>query len=367
MHLTSSYSRCRRCPKTLQLILRRPVTSAAVRKTSFLALPPSIQSRSFGSSNLRMRSLSSHAISLSQQQDEPLTLGVPVSGRYSASQYLAPEIHDYRRNSTPFPIDFGLTQPVSTYGTSVGEGDSRLEPDPYISHTYSHRQRHHKSRSKARNHIPEEESVDSQSHSSGSADKVDRREKERAGSSTHRFRRNAFSSLSRPPRYSSRTFMGSQEQLRPQGQSSIYGRGFETITPAVMPERYALTQPVYPEEEGGVVDEGWVQRRSKRPPTLRPPRITVEVEGGGDSRRVVRTASLNPSLAHGGQSRLSGHPGGQSSLSQVSDGGYAQSASASVNMTPDSSQSSGSAVERSGQVATATNTQEEGPISWEVM
>ena len=133
----------------------------------------------------------------------------------------------------------------------------------------------------------------------------------------------------------------------------------------MMPERYALTQPVYPEEEGGVVDEGWVQRRSKQPPTLRPPRITVEVEGGGDSRRVVRTASLNPSLAHSGQSRLSGRPGGQSSLSQVSDG--AQSASASVNMTPDSSQSSGSAVERSGQVATATNTQEEGPISWEVM
>ena len=303
------------------------------------------------SSSLRVRSRSSNAVSLSQQE-EPLAFTSQARAQYSSSQYLAPESHEYRRNSTQFTTDFGLTQPVSTYGRGVVGGDpSRLEPDPYVRHSYG-RRRKHKPRSHSHNRIPEEPRVDVRG--GGFADQ-DQHESSTLPGQKFRGNSSSITNLSsRPPRYSSRGYMGSQEHLRLPaevgGRSlAAFGGSVEAISPAVVSgHHHALTQPigVYPEEEEEAVGMGWSQERPVQHPRGRPPLIFVEGESVSDRRRVkrdlVRSSSLKPQQPIGEQTdtMATGHAHSNGSLSSGNG---------------------------SKHVVKATNAEEEVPVTWEVI
>lgn len=239
-------------------------------------------------------------------------------------------------------------------------GPSRLEPEPYIRHTYSHRRRH-KSHTRSRHHIPKEMRLDT---SISDAPGTESANKQQSG---ERFRGHSSSvtNLStRPRRYSSRTLVGSQERLGLLEEhtgltSSSYSRSTDAIGPVVVS---AMTQPVYPEEEERVVGVGWSHRApSKRPPTGKPPLIVVDKEDGEvrKSHRakgsLFRSASLNPQL------KLSVNSNLESKYDIDSN------ASAEDVMTTGSTHIDGaSSGNKSNQVDKAINDQEETPVTWEV-
>ena len=274
-----------------------------------------------------------------------------------------PETHQYRRHSTPFPNDFGLTQPVSTYsGGRGGRPPSRLEPDPYVRNTYNHR-RKHRSHAGSRHRIPEDPGEDgptSEALGMGSAGSgLDHVKLENPRLPGQRFRGNSSSVTnlsSRPPRYSSRTFMGSQEHLRLPGEqirpiSSAYSGSVDAIGPPGVPAFQAVTQPVYPEGEERAVGVGWSQRGSSaRPPIGKPPLIVVgdaEEEAAVRSQRtkgsLFRSSSLNPQLPTNGQVKLKSDVGG----------------AMATGSTHTNNSSSGSKSEEVDQ--------EETPVTWEVI
>lgn len=317
--------------------------------------------------------MSSNAISLSQQ-DEPLGFSPPAAGwggQYSASQYLAPEAHDYRRLSAHFPPDFGLTQPASTYRNA----GSRLEPDPYIR---SHR-RKHRSRSSSRNRIPEEPKSDnSQIHREGEGfNTINIRLKpEDARLPGHKLSGASrsitnLSSSSRPPRYSTRDYMGSQEQLQhsEDGGNSAHHGSIDGISAAVpfYAVGQALTQPVgvYPEEGGETsVGIGWSQGGGSMRPSAKSTRKIVEAnskerENKQGERNARRMVSLSPP-----QITVE-----EEESSQVKANGGLVGAAATAMATgsthhPNGASSGGNA---ENQVAKATNNQEEVPVVWEVI
>ena len=329
--------------------------------------------------------MSSNAISLSQQ-DEPLSFGTLIGGgvrggQYSASQYLAPETHDYRRLSAHFPPDLGLTQPVSTYG----DAGSRLEPDPYVRSTYSHR-RKYRSRSSSRNRIPEESRPDdSKNHreresSNAFGNSHDGLKMEDARLPGQKFSGASrsitnLSTSSRPPRYSSRNHMGSQEHLQPlqNGGQTIHTskhrgslEGISVAVPAYALGQ-ALTQPVgvYPEEGETSMEIGWSQGGGAIRPSAKSSRKVVEAttkerESKREERNVRRTVSLSPPhiVVEGEESYLVKANG------EVVGATVAAMATGSTHH-PDSAPSSGSSSEN--QIAKATSNQEDVPIVWEVI
>ena len=339
--------------------------------------------------------MSSNAISLSQQ-DEPLGFGTlavggaggrarGVAGYYSsATQYLVPETHDYssdnRRLSAHFPPDLGLTQPVSTYGEA---GSSRLEPDPYIRNTYSHRRRH-KSHSGSRTRITEElRSGNSSQHRGGGessnailSNSHDRLKIEDAprlpGQNFYGASRSItnLSTSSRPPRYSSRNYRGSQEHLRPsefKGNSTLHHGGFDGIGAALPAYAVgqALTQPVFPEKEDMEIGRSQGGVGATRPST-KSSRKVVEAtskdrERKLEGRNVRHTASLSPPqiVVEGEESnpvKANGEVGGAMSAAMVTGPTH------HLNGVP----SSGSDSEN--QITKVTSNQEEAaPIVWEVI
>ena len=326
--------------------------------------------------------MSSNAISLSQQ-DEPLGFGTLGGGRQysSASQYLAPETHDYRRLSAHFPPDLGLTQPVSAYGEAVGSS-SRLEPDPYVRNTYSHR-RKHRSRSSSRNRIPEESRPDGggpNNSISGSRDRL--KVKDDAGgrwSGQQTFSGGAsrsvsnLSSSSRPPRYSShRNYMGSQEHLQTSGYSAQHRGSFDGIDPAVpgYAAGQALTQPIYPEEGETNMEIGWSRGggATQPPAAAKSSRKLKVVEAvskeqenkQGGERNVRRTVSLSPPhiVVEGEESTPTVKTNGEV-------GGAMATAMATGSTHHPAAPSSGSCSEN--QIAKAISNHEEVPIVWEVI
>lgn len=388
--------RHRKCPNTLQLILRRPLTSIVAAATT--AQKPPLhprssrqQSRSFGSS-LRVRSMSSNAISLSQQ-DEPLSFGTLIGGgggkpggQYSsASQYLAPEMHEYRRLSAHFPSDLGFTQPVSAYGDAAGS--SRLEPDPYVRNTYSHR-RKHRSRSNSRNRIPEESRPDGEGPNNTISSSHDRlKVEDDAGgrwSGQQKFSGGAsrsvsnLSTSSRPPRYSShRNYMGSQEHLQTSKYSAQHRGSFDGINAAVPAYAVgqALTQPIYPEQGGTNMEIGWSRGGgATRPPAKSSWKLKVveavsnskeqENRQGGE-RNVRRTVSLSPPhiVVEGEEStptmKANGEVGGATAAAMETGSTHHPAA--------DGAPSSGSSSENQIARPRATNNHEEVPIVWEVI
>ena len=326
--------------------------------------------------------MSSNAISLSQQ-DEPFGFGALVGvggrgGHYSASQYLAPEMHDYRRLSAHFPPDLGLTQPVSTYG----DAGSRLEPDPYVRSIYSHR-RKHRSHSSSRNRIPEElRPDDSKNHreresSSSSRDGLKAEDARLPGQKFSGASRSItnLSSSSRPPRYSSRNYMGSQEHLQPlqNGGRTIHSsthrgslEGIGAAVPAYAVGQ-ALTQPVgvYPEEGETSMEMGWGQVGGVSRPSAKSSRKVMEAntkehESRQAERNVRRTVSLSPPhiVVEGEESYLAKANG------EIVGGTAAAMATGSTHH-PNGTPSSGSSSEN--QIAKATSNQEEVSIVWEVI
>ncbi len=330
--------------------------------------------------------MSSNAISLSQQ-DEPLGFSTLIGGGggrargrqfSSASQYLAPEAHEYRRLSAHYPPNLGLTQPVSAY---VGPGSSRLEPDPYVRNTYGHR-RKHRSHSSSRNRIPEESRLDdSKNHREvgGSSNAIssshDRLKIEDAGarwsgqqkiSGTSRSVSN-LSSSSRPPRYSSRNnyMHGSQEHLQTSEYegSSTHRGSFEGISAAVPAYAVgqALTQPVYPEEGETSMEMGWSRGGGATRPSVKSSRKLKERESKqGGERDVRRTVSLSPPyiVVEGEESnpmKANGEVGGVMAASMATGSTH----------HPDNVTSSGG--NSDNQTTKATSNHEEVPIVWEVI
>lgn len=330
--------------------------------------------------------MSSNAISLSQQ-DDPFGFGTLGGGRQysSASQYLAPEAHDYRRLSAHFPQDLGLTQPVSAYGEAVGSS-SRLEPDPYVRNTYSHR-RKHRSRSSSRNRIPEESRRDGEGPNNPISGNRDRLKVEDdaggrwsgqqkfSGGTSHSV--SNLSSSSRPPRYSShRNYMGSQEHLLQTSQYSAQHRGsFDGINAAVPAYAVgqALTQPIYPEEGEMNTEIGWSRGGgATRPPAAAKSSRKLKVVEAvskereskqGGERNVRRTVSLSPPhiVVEGEEStptvKTNGEVGGAMATAMATGSTHHPAAYGAP--------SSGSSSEN--QIAKAIGNHEEIPIVWEVI
>ena len=302
--------------------------------------------------------MSSNAISLSQQ-DGTMAFG-QVGAQHSSSQYLLPETHKYRRFSSHFPADVGLTQPTSTYG-----GSSHLESDPYVSHTYSHHR--NQRRSGSRNRIPQEpRQSNSPNHARGST----QNKTQKAGPSGQKVGGTSYSSTlpSRPRRYSSRSSMGSQEQLRfsEEGQASAYNsRDFEIISPAY----HTMTQPVgiYPEEEEEEmgVSMGRSQGGLIRRPFRMSPPIVEAMEGGiGEGEcgtgNFLRSASLSPHHNLGGHSTQFEHH----HKPDVNSTDQQAGATTTIGSAHPDSSSPGN---NSDQVAKAANDEEEAPTTWEVI
>ena len=289
-----------------------------------------------------------------------------------------PDMHQYRRHSTQFPGDFGLTQPISTYGREREEGDpSRLELEPYMRHTYSHR-RKHKSHARSRHRIPEEPRRDTSVSDAYGAESIsndlngDELDKPKLPGQIFRGHSSSVTNLSsRPPRYSSRTLRGSQEYLRLSEErtgptSSAFSRSTDAISPAVVSAHHALTQPVYPEEEESVTGVGWSQRASSMQPlTGKPPLIVVDEEEGEERKShrakgsLFRSASLNPQLKPTVNSNR---------LNLESKYDVDSNTSAEDDMATGSTHIDGvSPDNKSKQVDKAINDQEETPVTWEVM
>ena len=162
--------------------------------------------------------------------------------------------------------------------------------------------------------------------------------------------------------------MGSQERLRSFEEqagltSSAYSRSTDALGAAVVSAQYAMTQPVYPEEEERVVGIGWSQGApSVQPPTGKPPLMVIDKEDGEvkKSQRakgsLFRSASLNPQLK----------PSVNSNLESKYD--VDSNASGEDVMATGSTHIDGaSSGNKSDQVDKATNDQEETPVTWEVM
>ena len=180
-----------------------------------------------------------------------------------------------------------------------------------------------------------------------------------------------LSSSSRPPRYSSRNYMGSQEYLRQAYEyegSSVHRGSFDAISPAVPAYAVgqALTQPVYPEEGDTSMEIGWSRGggATKRPPAKASRKVveatTKERERKQGERDVRRTVSLSPPhiVVEGEESntvKANGEVGG------------AMAAAVATGSTqyPAGAPSSGNGSEN--QIAKATSNQEDVPIVWEVI
>lgn len=312
--------------------------------------------------------MSSNAISLSQQ-DVSLGFSPPI-GAGGGQYYLAPEMHDYRRLSAHFPPDFGLTQPATTYRNA----GSRLEPDPYVRNTYSNR-RKRRSHSSSRNRIPGERN--SQIHVEGNgfntiSNRLKPEDARLPGQKLTGASRSItnLSSSSRPPRYSARNYMGSQEQLQApeDGGSSAHCGSFDGISAAlpVYAVGQALTQPVgvYPEEGETSVGIGWSQKgRGSTRPSAKSTRKVVEAntkeqEGKEKERNVQRTISLSPP-----QITVE-----TEESSQVkANGGLLVGAAATAISTGSTHHPNGVTSSSENPVAKAANNQEEVPIVWEVI
>ena len=328
--------------------------------------------------------MSSNAISLSQL-DEPLGFGTLIGGRLggqysSASQYLAPETHDYRRLSAHFPTDLGLTQPVSAYGEAAGS--SRLEPDPYVRNTYSHH-RKQRSRSSSRNRIPEESRRDGEGPNNSISSSRDRLKVEddaggrwsgqqKFSGGTSRSVSN-LSSSSRPPRYSShRNYMGSQEHLQTSQYSAQHRGSFDGINAAVpgYAAGQALTQPIYPEEGEASMEIGWSRGggATRLPAAAKSSRKLKVVEAvskerdskQGGERNVRRTVSLSPPhiVVEGEESTPTVKTNGEV-------GGAMATAMATGSTHHPAAPSSGSSSEN--QIAKTIGNHEDVPIVWEVI
>ena len=372
----------RKCPNTLQLILRRPMTSTSLTVSTassgslkppvhpLSSRQPDVQSRSYGSS-LRVRSMSSNAISLSQLDEMPFGMSSPPGmgvAQYSASQYLVPEMHNYRRSSAHFPPDFGLMQPISSTN-GVGQS-SRLEPHPYVRSTYQRRNR--RSRSGSQNRILEEPRSGEPQINGGEDESSCATSTRRDGLKLEgtmlpvRVSHSNANLSSRPPRYSSRHHVGSQGQLQSvenggrQINSLHSGLSIgDSISSAV---GHALTQPVRvsPEERETGVRIGWSERGNTKEESSRSTRKVVDTakerESEKDGRSVVQRAiSLSPpAMVVESETKLNGLPAGGVAVSI---------ATGSTHPTNDTSSESTLA----NKAITAMNNQEEVPIVWEVI